>query len=155
MIYYILVTDGLRVLMIHDTKLLLPNTSQHWPITKSRPKNAWSSNLLKHITYGLHEEAFEKPVRPFGFPVGQYLSICRLEPATIDEIMTKCTTIKRWAKYNAGKDDFGFRFQILTVKDANINTIDLMSSHGLRYVFPEITSATTVRGPSNIITNDP
>jgi hypothetical protein len=141
--------------MIQDPKLVLPNTSAHWPITKKRPQNAWSSSLLKHITYGTFIRAvFEKPVRPFGFPVGQHISICRLTAEQLDSIVFTCTAVRKWAKYNS-TGSFGFKLVLITIQDINIPSIDLMSLHGLRYVFPEITVASTVEVSSTIITNDP
>lgn len=153
MIYYLLVTDGTRVLMIQESKLVLPNTSLHWPITKKRPSHSWSVGLLKHITYGLYECSFEKSTRPFGFPVGQFLSICRLEPEKLETLFTQCTTIRRWSKYNGAQ--IGHKFSLLTIKDLQMSNTDLMSVHGLRYIFPDISSATMAEVPSNTITNDP
>ena len=109
---------------------------------------------MKHITYGIFSVAFERPVRPFGFPSGQYLSLCRVEPSKLDEIFTTCTAVRKWSKYNTS-GQIGFKFSLLVVKDISLPAVDLMSLHGLRYVFPEITSATTASAPTHNITNDP
>ena len=156
--HYALLTDGLRVLMLKDSSLELPNTEKHWPILKKRPQNAWTSALLKHITYGLFEPSeakLEKPSRPFGFAVGQTLIIFTVSADYLDKLFYQTHAVKQWARYHhINGDSFGFKLRLMLLNDQAKLNIDLSSLHGLRCL-PQQTSnvGPTVAKEDHQITN--
>lgn len=158
MIIFLLVTDETRVLFIKDTNgsYKLPNSKDHWPITKLRPKSNWPISLLKHITYGLYtfNEAYERH-RPFGFPVGTSLIVFKISSNDLDTLFNQVTAVRRWAKYNSSLDTFGFKHKMISVDQVSATSIDLQSAHGLRFMFPKSGLGDPRPNVLGTLTNDP
>lgn len=158
MIIYLLITDGKQVLCIKDQsdQFVLPNSKNHWPVTKVRPKTGWPLSLLRHITYGLAGTigpAYERH-RPFGFPVGSSLVIIKMTEIEITNLYNQLIQVRRWAKYNSTDKAFGYRHKLLNSNDIKLSTVDLQSAHGLRFLFPKLGFAESPADTLGPLTND-
>jgi hypothetical protein len=156
MILYLLITDEKRVLFIKETSgaLILPNSKNHWPITKSRPRNNWPSSLSKHVTYGLFPSIEYERHRPFGFPVGTSLIIFKMNDSDLEQLFYQISAVRRWSKYNSSLESFGFKHRLLNLEDINLDLIDLQSAHGLRFLFPKFNFGRPKSDALGTLTND-
>ena len=134
---YLFVTDGVHVWTIQNAAghLCLPNTAQHWPRTKQKPRNMWPAALMRHVTYGLCSWTnYERPQRPFGFPSSAAIAVFRVTPEAFEYLLRQVTSVRRWAKYHSSEgESFGFRHRGVPLATVRIDALDLMAAHAVRW----------------------
>jgi hypothetical protein len=146
---FILVTDGLRALVVNDSSVgqtSLPSQRQ-WPNSLRPSKNHWPLNLIRHVTYHVPFDwpDYKKQKKAFGMPEDSAWFLIELNAQQLDHIQKETKKVCAWFfRYASAKVPWTLKLLDFTSLDFSKSSCEAMSAHCLRSYLEKNTETKTL-----------